>query len=1303
MATISTTAGGLQTLDITTSKSSSPTSPTTNTSPSYPEQTATSSRSFINLGSPRAQSSLFPITPMSGFTSNNILDPPLGTSFSEFIKTWADTHVAKWLTDIKCGVHGETFREHDIRGDVLLELDQDTLKEMNITSIGDRLRIMNGVKVLRQRCSARTSSPPATSLSQVRTYLSAHGETRILETPREPSRLNGLATTIPAQAHTSDTSHDVSRDTSPTSRAPKRPAPLVLSPNSGRGDLPRLIREPHTGDSARSSPAIRPLPQPAQSGPSTQSATPNGAHPTRPSLPPLPPPPRGQPPQPPTSRANQRNLHPLVGPRARTPNQGDQSSHTHSSAANNPNSSSQNMLTPLSGNPPPNGWPPYGLPSDPRSGTANLKPPIRSPSPLGSRSSPRPPNSAAHNRNISFGGVGSPLGPTPSSAKLPPRPSTTGTSTGTGTGLGTGTSHHPHPYASAQPHPSQSLQPGGQNGPILSPIIESFQSGSSSPSSPSPPAAFTVGRGPFNPSSHNAAPSIDDLRRKLVKFILPDEGRSRVVDVADCAGGIEVMEKVLRKFDKIPARGNDSTSVMNRVETDDGGLSVDGWCIYLEWGDQQSDSGKPLSEAEILAVCHRSDTSKEHGLTLRRTGRTKRSKALKRIFGEEPPLNISPTSPAPTSSMRQSDDEADADAPLSTYASTIAEAQQVQKSKAIKRASTISILSGLGVRDPEKALEPPSSPTQSAAPSKTPMTALPVKKPSKLRNFFGQRPPSELITTHLTEYFPFAEKKALRTARHSMMLRASSISGQGRRDSMMSVNPPLPSRFSTSTQGSGSVQRSMSPARTMSSKRNSVMSTSSALPDRLSTFAHEGLSAGEDPPRVSIATEDGHSVILTGDDVEKLSASDSKPHLLPPVNFPTESLSESMEDLTGSKRLSRTSSNASKRTSFMTELRSKRDRSDTASLLTVDEITAEVENRRQSMAVDMGVEGADDWTKVEPDIDDVTSLSEDTVLEEDDEDESAEASEEEDETGRTMTSSGGTKWIKGALVGAGSFGKVYLGMDAVNGLLMAVKQVELPTGSAPNEERKKSMLSALEREIDLLKDLQHPNIVQYLYSSVDDDYLNIFLEYVPGGSVTALLRSYGAFEEPLVKNFVRQILQGLNYLHERDIIHRDIKGANILVDNKGGIKISDFGISKKVDGNLLTGKRMNRPSLQGSIYWMAPEVVQQKAHTRAADIWSVGCLVVEMLTGEHPWAQLNQMQAIFKIGQSAKPAIPSDISAEAEDFLTKTFDLDHTARPSAGELLQHAWLDVKKQAGSSSGRNNGGAAKSAVPTIEVTA
>ncbi|KIK97449.1 hypothetical protein PAXRUDRAFT_24631 [Paxillus rubicundulus Ve08.2h10] len=1253
--------------DVAASKSSSPTSPTH--PPIYlNDHSSTSSRSFINLGSPRAQNSLFPVTPMSGFSG--VLDPPSGTSFADYLKTWSDTHVARWLADIKCSAHIESFQANDIRGDILLELEQDLLKEMRISSVGDRLRIMTGVKLLRQRCS----SPPITSLSQLRTYFSPYGETRPLESPRDPPK-------VIHSSHSRDNSRDSPiRDPSPTSRAPKRlennrPAPLVLSPSSARGDLPRLIREPHSGDSARNTPPIRPLPQPVSNGP---SIAPNGApSSTRPFLPPLPPAPRVQPPQPPTSttRSTPRNIHSLVGPRARTPNQADATPYANSPLPPAPPASSHSMLTPPSGNQSSNGWSPYGLPPDPRSGSSNLKPPMRSPSPLNSRPSPRPSNTTAHNRNISFGGLGSPLGVAPPSAKLPPRPSTTGTS--------------PHPYASAQPHPSQSLQtPVNQTGPVLSPIIEAFISGPTSPSSSSPPAAFTVGRGPFNPPSHNTAFSLDDLRRTLVKFILPDEGRSCIIDVADCAGGIEVMEKVLRKFDKVAAR---AMNIMNRVETDDGGLSVDGWCVYLEWDEQQND-GKPLSEAELLAVCQGPpDSNKEQGLTLRRTGRTKRSKALARIFGEDPPVpasrNVSPTSPAPISTpARTPDDEPDTDIPLAAYAPTIGEGQKT--SKAIKRASTISILSGLGVRDPEKALEPPASPTQGSF--KMPLTSASVKKPSKLRNFFGQRPPSELITTHLTEYFPTAEKKVLRTARHSLMLRASSVGGQNKRDSLISINHPMPSRFSTSTQGSGT------PVHGISSKRNSTMST-----DRASTLTAEGLTAGEDPPRVSISAEDGDSVILTGDDVEKLSSTDSKPHLLPPVNFPTESLSESMEDLTGSRRLSRTSSNASKRTSFMTELRSKRDRSDTASLLTVDEITAEVENRRQSMAVDMGVEGAEDWTKVEPDIDDVTSLSEETALEdeeEEDEDDNG-TDDDDDETGRAMTSSRGTKWIKGALIGAGSFGKVYLGMDALNGLLMAVKQVQLPTGSAPNEERKKSMLSALEREIDLLKDLSHPNIVQYLYSSVDDDYLNIFLEYVPGGSVTALLRNYGAFEEPLVKNFVRQILEGLNYLHERDIIHRDIKGANILVDNKGGIKISDFGISKKVDGNLLTGKRMNRPSLQGSVFWMAPEVVQQKAHTRAADIWSVGCLVVEMLTGEHPWAQLTQMQAIFKIGQSAKPAIPSDISGEAEDFLTKTFDIDHTARPSAGELLQKAWLADKKAAGT----KNNAASKTFVPTIQVTA
>jgi mitogen-activated protein kinase kinase kinase len=271
--------------------------------------------------------------------------------------------------------------------------------------------------------------------------------------------------------------------------------------------------------------------------------------------------------------------------------------------------------------------------------------------------------------------------------------------------------------------------------------------------------------------------------------------------------------------------------------------------------------------------------------------------------------------------------------------------------------------------------------------------------------------------------------------------------------------------------------------------------------------------------------------------------------------------------------------------------------------------------------------------------------------------------------------------MKGALIGQGSFGSVYLALHAVTGELLAVKQVEAPSpgSSSANDARKKSMIDALKREISLLRDLQHPNIVQYLGASSSADHLNIFLEYVPGGSVQTMLSSYGALREPLVRNFVRQIVTGLAYLHGREIIHRDIKGANILVDNKGGIKISDFGISKKIEAsNLLNGagNNKNRPSLQGSVFWMAPEVVKQTSYTRKADIWSLGCLVVEMMTGTHPFPDCSQLQAIFKIGGAKiSPTIPEHASAEAQTFLKQAFEVEHTKRPSAEELLFSPFLN----------------------------
>lgn len=287
------------------------------------------------------------------------------------------------------------------------------------------------------------------------------------------------------------------------------------------------------------------------------------------------------------------------------------------------------------------------------------------------------------------------------------------------------------------------------------------------------------------------------------------------------------------------------------------------------------------------------------------------------------------------------------------------------------------------------------------------------------------------------------------------------------------------------------------------------------------------------------------------------------------------------------------------------------------------------------------------------------------------------------------------QYIRGKLIGQGSFGSVYLALHAITGELMAVKQVELPsTAGTAIDAKKNNMVEALKREIALLRDLRHPHIVQYLGSSSDANNLNIFLEYIPGGSIAKMLVDYGSLNEALVANFVRQILVGLAYLHGQGIIHRDIKGANILVDNHGAVKISDFGISKRVQDSksLLAAAAPSqaggapnaaskRMSLQGSVYWMSPEVVKQTSYTRKADIWSLGCLIVEMLTGHHPYPQLTQLQAIFKIGgrgqgqqHNPAPEIPDESSLELRELLKRVFAVEHEKRPEAEELLNSAFL-----------------------------
>lgn len=261
-----------------------------------------------------------------------------------------------------------------------------------------------------------------------------------------------------------------------------------------------------------------------------------------------------------------------------------------------------------------------------------------------------------------------------------------------------------------------------------------------------------------------------------------------------------------------------------------------------------------------------------------------------------------------------------------------------------------------------------------------------------------------------------------------------------------------------------------------------------------------------------------------------------------------------------------------------------------------------------------------------------------------------------------------TKYELGNIIGQGAFGKVFIGLNLETGELMAVKQVILHDGLSPNDKQKVKREDALRREIEFLKELDHENIVRYLGSDITETTFNVFLEYVSGGSIATCLTKYGSFDEEVVRCMTTQILFGLEYLHSKSIIHRDIKGANILVDDEGVAKISDFGISKRNEYQEAY-HRVTRMSMQGSIPWMAPEVARGKGYSAKVDIWSLGCLVIEMLTNITPWHKVKG-NVIYLLGTGNAPPIPKNVPPIAKEFIEKCFIIDPEARPTATELIE---------------------------------
>ncbi|TVT99869.1 hypothetical protein EJB05_54722 [Eragrostis curvula] len=261
-----------------------------------------------------------------------------------------------------------------------------------------------------------------------------------------------------------------------------------------------------------------------------------------------------------------------------------------------------------------------------------------------------------------------------------------------------------------------------------------------------------------------------------------------------------------------------------------------------------------------------------------------------------------------------------------------------------------------------------------------------------------------------------------------------------------------------------------------------------------------------------------------------------------------------------------------------------------------------------------------------------------------------------------------SQWKRGDHIGSGSFGHVHLGVNSENQELCAIKEVNLAYSCT------KEQLEQLKQEIHVLSQLTHHNIIQYYGSNMSDDAISIYIEYAPNGSIQKFLSDNGGpLKEPMIRDYTAQILSGIAYLHQRKIVHRDIKGANILVGLDGVVKLADFGMAKHVSS--FAGAH----SMKGTVYWMAPEVIlgpqSDKGYNGAVDIWSLGCTVIEMATARHPWHPLEPVQAMFRIAvKKDTPQIPDTLSDEGKSFLQLCFNHDPATRPTAIQLMDHPFV-----------------------------